>query len=323
MSLRTLCAGILLAGLCAPVAMAGLPPVSAADLSLSPQPEPSAPVLLSDTPPADQGVYTLPNPEEPGQGANLGGVNLLLDADYFNHYIYRGVDHSIGESPAANIFKTKASTLNLEFNSKLEFDLGKLPHPFVGLFADVYDADPKSRFQEIRPTYGVDWTVKPFTLEGGGNTYIYPNRKSFNTAELYGKVTFDDSFLYRSDKPMLSPYFLGAYDYDKNNGWYLEAGVKHDFVLEDFGLTLTPQADLAYIIGYQEQFVFINELHDTGFQHYDVGLKTTYSLNHLFQFSQRYGEFDVQGFFFYTGPINGELTATSDIWGGVGIGFSY
>src|SRR5580658_7813466 len=100
MSLRTLCAAILLAGLCAPIAMADIPPASAADLSLNPQPEPSAPVLLADTPPADQGIYTLPNPEEPGQGTNLGGVNLLLDADYFNHYIYRGVDHSIGESPA-------------------------------------------------------------------------------------------------------------------------------------------------------------------------------------------------------------------------------
>jgi len=323
MKARTFWAALCLTAFCASLARADIPPASAADLSLSPQANPSPPVLLSTQSTEDQGVYTLPQSAQPGEGINQGGANVELDADYFNHYIYRGVDHSIGTQSPGGLFNTRASTLNLEIYTKLEFNLGSLPHPFVGLFSDVYDADPTSRFQEIRPIYGAIWTIKPFTIEGGGNTYIYPDRRDLNTAEVYGKFTFDDAFLYRSDKPLLSPYMLGAYDYDKNNGWYLEWGVTHDLVLEDLGLTLTFQADMAYIIGYQQQFVFINETHDTGFQHYDVGLKALYSLNHLFQFSDRYGEFNLRGSFWYTGSINGDLTADNVIWGGVGIGFSY
>src|ERR1700722_11180319 len=103
----------------------------------------------------------------------------------------------------------------------------------------------------------------------------------------------------------------------------MEAGVTHDFPFEDLGLTVSLQADLAYIIGYQQQFVFINTLHDTGFQHYDLGLKVDYSLNHLFNLGDRFGEFDAVASIFYTGSMDGDLTATNVLWGGVGLAFKY
>ena len=273
----------------------------------------------------NEGVYAVPEPPTKANGVNLGGVSLDLSIAYFNHNVYRGVDHSIGNAKSNSTidFLVKSSSLNLDIDTKLSFDLGKFPHPFVGLHSVVYDADPLSRFQEIRPFIGAEWTIKPFTLEGGNTTYIYPDRENLNTAEVYGKVTFDDSVLLHMDKPFLSPYFYGAYDYDKNNGWYLETGVTHDFTFEDLGLTFTLQADAAYIIGLQEQFVFINELHDTGFQHFDVGLKANYSLNRLFHVSYRFGEFDLLGFLFSTGKLDSDLTANNVIWGGAGIGFKY
>jgi hypothetical protein len=288
--------------------------------SLSFEPDPK---MLSAAGSDDQGVYTLPEPPTAANGTNLGGVHFDISTAYFNHYVYRGVDHSISAPNTAGQTHSKASTLNLEVDTKLEFDLGTLPHPFVGLFSDVYDDDPVSRFQEIRPYYGLDWTVKPFLIEGGGITYIYPDRETLNTAEAYGKFTMDDRILFHTDKPVLSPYIYTAYDYDKNNGWYTEAGITHDLALEDLGLTFTFQADVAYIIGFQQQFVYINELHDTGFQHYDAGVKSTYSLNHLFNLSNRFGEFDLLGYFFYTGRLDSDLTANNVIWGGVGIGFKY
>jgi len=287
------------------------------------QPPTTQPVLASMVPSDDEGVYTLPQPAGPGEGVNQGGVHVDVSAGYFNHYVYRGVDHSIGLSDKVGTFNTKASTFNFQIDSKLQFDLGKFPHPFVGLFADVYDADPVNRFQEVRPYYGAVWTVKPFTLEGGGNTYIYPDRENLNTAEYYTKLTLNDAFLFHSDKPLLSPYIYSAYDYDKNHGWYFEAGVSHDLALEDFGLTFTFKADVAYIVGYQQQFVFIDENHDTGFQHYDVGLLTAYSLNHLFNLNQRFGQFDLLGYITYTGKIEAELRANNVIWGGAGIRFMY
>ncbi|GIW75539.1 MAG: hypothetical protein KatS3mg104_0602 [Phycisphaerae bacterium] len=45
--------------------------------------------------------------------------------------------------------------LNLQFDGKISFDLGKLPHPFVQVFVNVAENDPVSNFQEIRPTVGV------------------------------------------------------------------------------------------------------------------------------------------------------------------------
>lgn len=277
--------------------------------------------MLSAAPGDDQGVYTLLQAPTAAEGTNLGGVHLDLNVSYLNHYVYRGVDHSIGAQ--SSILKTKASTLNLQADAKLEFDFGKLPHPFVGLFSDVYDADPVSRYQEIRPYYGLGWTIKPFILEGGGITYLYPDRENLNTAETYGKITLDDTFIFNTDKPILSPYVEAAYDYDKNNGWYFETGITHDLDLEDLGLKLTFQADMAYILGFQEQFVFINSMHDTGFQHFDVGMKAAYSLNRLLNFSNRFGELDVLGYLFYTGRLDSDLTANNVLWGGAGIGFKY
>jgi hypothetical protein len=61
----------------------------------------------------------------------------------------------------------------------------------------------------------------------------------------------------------------------------------------------------------------------SGFQHYDVGLIGTYSLNHLLNVSQRYGEWSLKGYLFYTDNIDEDLRADTQLWGGVGIGFRY
>jgi hypothetical protein len=286
------------------------------------QAAPADPLLLSTTPADDEGVYQMPAPPTPENGSNLGGVNFSLSVAYFNHYIYRGVDHSIG-AVSSGITNLKASTLNLQATTELDFNFGRYPHPFVGLFADVYDADPLSRFQEVRPYFGLEWTVKPFTLRTGDNTYIYPDRENLNTAEIFTQITFDDALLFHREKPLLSPYIYGAYDYDKNHGWYTEAGVMHAFEFEDLGLTITLHGDVAYILGYQQQFVFINSLHDTGWQHYDGGVIVDYSINRFLNLTNRFGQIDVLGYITYTGKMDGDITANNDLWGGVGISFKY
>jgi hypothetical protein len=62
---------------------------------------------------------------------------------------------------------------------------------------------------------------------------------------------------------------------------------------------------------------------DTGWQHYDVGLIGTYSLNSLFNLPRRYGEWAVEGYLFYADGIDNDIPATSQLWGGVGIRFEY
>ncbi|MGH7213551.1 MAG: hypothetical protein ACREIT_02125 [Tepidisphaeraceae bacterium] len=263
-----------------------------------------------------ESVYAPPSPPRENEGVNEGGVNAELEVRYLTDHVYRGLDYS-------EVGGTEDSA-NLQFDGRLSFNLGKLPHPFIGLFVNVYDLDPVSQFQEIRPVFGADWTIKPFVLSAGNTTYIYPEREDLNTSEVWGRIAFDDSFLWGTEKPILSPYVLGAYDYDVNDGWYLEAGVRHDVEIEDLGILLSFIGRVNYVRGMQQQFVFATpDDDDTGFQAAEVGLVGKYSLNTLFNVSRRYGEWSLNGYLFYTDQLDQDLPATDQLWGGVGIGFRY
>jgi hypothetical protein len=263
----------------------------------------------------DNSVYSVPPPPRAEEGVNAGGVHLELNADYANRYVYRGVDH---DKVAAH-----GNSLNLLLDGKLTFDLGKYPHPFVGLFTNIYDSDPISRFQEIRPFFGFDWNLRPFLIEVGHTSYIYPERETLNTSEIYAKLTIDDSFFFHTDHPVLSPYIYGAYDYQQNNGWYLEAGLKHDFYIGETGLVITASADVGYVSEFRQQFIFTQATGGNGFQHAEAGLSGRYSLNNFFNIPMRYGEFDLQGFAFYTHKLSNSVQADNILWGGGGIGFKY
>ena len=273
-------------------------------------PPPVSLALVAD----DQSVYAPPAPPREDEGLNSGGVNFDLVFRYATDNVYRGVSRSEGIA--------HRHSPNLQFDGRLDFNLGKLPHPFVGAFVNIHSSDPISRFQEVRPYLGVNWNVRPFVVEGGNITYIFPERDELNTGEVYAKVTFDDSWLFRTDTPIVSPYVYAAYDYDKYNGWYFEAGLKHDFVFETMGFTLTALANVAFVAN-NPSFSTTVGGRDTGLQHYEIGLIGNYSLNHLFHFSPRYGTFTLQGFVYFDDRTSSDLRADIQIWGGGGIGFHY
>ena len=282
-------------------------PASPAALDLPPT---GALTLMAD----DQSVYAPPAPPREDEGLNMGGVNFDLVFRYATDNVYRGVSRSEGiehrHSP------------NLQFDGRLDFNLGKLPHPFVGAFVNIHSSDPISRFQEVRPYLGVNWNLRPFVLEGGNITYIFPERDELNTGEVYAKITFDDSWLFRTDTPIVSPYVYAAYDYDKYNGWYFEAGLKHDFVFENTGFTLTALANIAFVLN-NPYYATSPDGKDTGLQHYEIGLIGNYSLNHLFHLSPRYGTFTLEGYLYFDDRTSSDLRADIQIWGGGGIGFHY
>jgi hypothetical protein len=292
------------------------PPDATADLPANSQP----PRLLALPPDLEPpSIYAPRRPPTEADGVNMGGVDTEIDFRYLTDDVYRGVSHDRASGGDIHAFNYQAS-------GELTFNLGKLPHPFVGVFANINDSDPLSRFQEIRPFFGLNYTLRPLIFDLGYNTYIYPERErlnpSPNTSEVYLKVTLDDSFFFLTPRPILSPYVYGAYDYQRNKGWYLEAGVKHDIVLEDFGFTLTPQADVGYISHFAQQFVVFDS-HSSGFQHYDVGIVGSESLNYLFKLAPRYGQFNIEGYLTYTGRFGNPLLSNSVLWGGVGVVFKY
>ena len=264
--------------------------------------------------PDEDSVYAPEGPPRDDIGVNNGGVNIAIDVSYLTDYVYRGIDHSEtgGHEDAPNA----------QFDATVEFNLGRLPHPFIGVFVNVYNSDPVSRFQEIRPYLGIDWTIRPINIVLGHTTYLYPERDELNTAEVFGKLTFDDSIIFGTERPVFAPYLLATYDYDLYNGTYFEFGVKHDFVFEDYGLTITPIARMSYVTTNQ-LYATTPGGNDSGFQHYDVGFTTSYSLNKLLNVPNRYGEWSLEGQFFYTDNIHNDLKADTQTWGGIGIGFRY
>src|SRR3954469_12623993 len=246
--------------------------------------------------PQDTSVYALPTPSTAEEGANTGAVNIDIRVNYLSDYLYRGVDrtHFIDANTSGPFANERA---NFQFDGKLNWNLGKLPHPFIGIFANVLDQDPISTFQEVRPFFGVEWRIRPIILAAGHNTYIYPDRSELNTSEGWGKIALDDSVLLRSDEPFLTPYIYAAYDYDIYNGWYFQAGVSHDFVIEGTGINFTAEAAIGGVL-VQQAFAGPTKK-DSGLQHYEAGLTARYNLNQVLNIPNRYGQWSIAGYLSY------------------------
>ena len=88
-------------------------------------------------------------------------------------------------------------------------------------------------------------------MEFGDIEYIYPAARAVQRP---GSVFEDRAGRFaavRDGGADFSPYVLAAYDYYHNEGWYVESGIKHDFTFEDYGLTITPQANVGWISGFR------------------------------------------------------------------------
>ncbi len=276
---------------------------------------------------APPSVYAPPEIPTEADGTNLGAVHMDFSVSYFTDYIYRGVE--VFETPGAE------DQLNLQFDGKVSFDLGKLPHPFVNVFVNVADDDPVSDFQEIRPTVGFDWTVKPIVISAGYTAYIYPDRDDYATSEAFLKIALDENVMF-GGKSVPTPYVMGAYDFDLYDGVYLEAGVEYKLKFQEIGLTLNFLGNIAYVSNWDAfpvgdagpfaGFFTSPTTTDTtvsGLQHWQVGVVGEYSLNTLFNISDRYGEWLVRGCLYYTSDLDSDINATDQVWGGAGITFRY
>jgi hypothetical protein len=285
-----------------------------------------APLSLSMQATPPESIYAPPEASLAETQVNAGGVNFTLNAIYWSDYVFRGIDRS----------ETSGSedSGNSQVEGTMTFDLGRFPDLFLGVFTNINDADPISRFQEIRPYFGLELTARPIILAVGNTFYIYPDRDDFNTSEVFARLMLDDSYFFRSDDPILSPYVMVAWDYDKSDGFYIELGVRHDFEFEDVPLTLSPVARVAYVNanktfrtgglpGLDPAFESGTSGSDSGFQHYELGMELTYALNDLLKIPPRYGKLDLRGFLFYTDGIDNDLRADTELYGGMGVRFSY
>lgn len=294
-------------------------------------PAPGQPVSLQPLVRQEQreSVYAPPAPAREDEGLNQGAVHVALGVSYLTDYVWRGIERFEFDPRFATIpngnSTSKEDFANIQFEGRLSFDLGKFPSPFVELFVNAAEDQQgeDQSFQEIRPTVGFDWNLRPLKFSGGHTSYIFPEDETDangvpESSEIFGRLEIDDSYFFRTERPVFSPYVFAAYDYDEFEGSYIEAGGKHVFQFEDTGLTLTLNAHVAYVSGLTEVYG-----DSSGFQHYQVGLTGEYSLNQLLNFSTRYGEWSIRGYLNFTGEIDKDLHADDQLWGGAGIGFKY
>lgn len=312
--------------LCALFAAAAV--AAAAPTALAQAPAGGGVMALQDRP---ESVYAPPEPPRENSGINEGAFRLQLSINYLTDNVWRGIERFEYDpefaDPSAPVptGSTKEDYANLQFDGKASFDLGKFPSPFVRLFLNVAEesSGEVSSFQELDPSLGFDWNLRPFVFTVGHTNYIFPESEVDangvpESAELFGRIEVDDSYFFRTERPILSPYVFAAYDYSEFEGVYVEAGVSHTFVFEDTPFTLRAEGSVAYVSGLSEIYG-----DSAGFQHYQAGLVGDCSLNQIFNFSKRYGEWSIRGYLYYTGRIDEDLRADEQLWGGAGIGFKY
>lgn len=270
---------------------------------------------LARAQPVPESVYPPPEPlaSEDPRGPSATGAKIELEVDYLTDYVWRGIERfDAGRAE---------DSANVQYDAKVRFDLGKIPSPYVKLFVNTATGDPVSTFEEVRPEAGFDWNVRPLTISAGYTTYIFPDRQGLDTSEVYLQLRLDDSLLFRSERPILSPYVFAAYDFDQWQGLYVEAGIRHEVPIEQTGLTLAAYGHAAYVNGFD--LFGTGDGQDSGFQHWQVGVEARYELNKLLNIPDRFGQFSVVGYVNYTDRIESSLAATNQIWGGAGIRLSF
>lgn len=264
--------------------------------------------------PVPETVYPPPEPlvsDDPREQQT--GFRFDLDVRYLTDYVWRGIERfdSVHHEDAANT----------QIEPRITLDLGKLPHPYVSVFFNTAADDEVSNLQEVRPEIGFDWNIRPLTVSAGYTSYIFPDRQGIDTGEVFLRLQFDDSLLFHTERPLFNPYAFGAFDFDVYDGLYVEVGIEHEFPVEGTGLTFIVNGHVAYVNGFE--LFSANGLDDSGFQHYQVGLTARYRLNELLNLPDRFGKLSLLGYINYTDGIEDELTATNQIWGGVGVSLSF
>lgn len=278
--------------------------------------------------PVPETVYPPPEPErsEDPRVAETGS-RFELDLQYTTDYLWRGIERF-------DSVNTEDSP-NAQIEPKITLDLGKLPHPYISVFFNTTDNDEVSNLQEIRPEVGFDWDIRPITISAGYTSYIFPDRDGLDTAEVFLGFAFDDSLFFHTERPVFNPYVRGAFDFDEFDGLYVEAGIQHEFPVEGTGLAFLFNAHVAYVndhdlFAVDEDGIIDggasgtdDDVDNTGFQHYQVGLTARYRLNELLNIPDRFGQLSVLGYINYTDGIESDLESTTQVWGGGGVSLRF
>jgi hypothetical protein len=190
-----------------------------------------------------------------------------------------------------------------------------------------YTAYYRLAVPEIAAVAEVGWSALDFTDSLG-----------FCTQEIYGKLTFDDSFIWRRwgrQSALLRPYVFYAVDYRRADwGSWLEVGVQPVFVLDDVtylkdvpvvrDLTISPTVALSADHRYLDRFLTgASSGGSTKLSNIVYGLEIGYDLGHALNMPKEYGTVKLTAFVDYSQALGRDDVLNDEFWGGMRVTYAW
>jgi hypothetical protein len=230
--------------------------------------------------PGSESIYQ-PDPAPlAGGGAEApAALSTSLSAGWASESVFRGIRRTGEAGRGGSNFPVSAS-----------LRLGDTVRPFADAWANANTRDEESPLQELRLAAGVEFG-REVTVAAGVRSYVFPGRSGRNTNEVFAQVQIDDRAWWGTERPVLSPHVLIAWDPDAADGGYAEIGAEHSFELPLPQLALVAWTTFAYTHELRDSFAYTSG--GTGFQHVELGAELRYRLNPLLNLPRAAGELTV------------------------------
>ena len=188
-------------------------------------------------------------------------------------------------------------------------DDGLGPRPFAGVVADAA-GDGGFALQSLRPAAGVEVVGEWGTVALGHRSLLFPDG-GLDTNEVFVESAVSEYY------SLFQPFGLVAYDYDRYDGLYAEAGLRVALAKPTDNLGL----NIEVVTGYAQDYGLLAgpDGDDTGFAHYRLGVSARYGLNELLNLPRDRGEWSVLGEIGYVDGLDGRLRADTQVFGGVSL----
>jgi len=241
-------------------------------------------------------------------------VTLRLDYTLASEYVFRGVNFS------------KPGGLNHQMTVGLSYDAGAFGTLDVAAWFEWF-AGQRKLTPDSGLTQEVDFTLSwsyeipatGLTFSTGWIFYVFPQQADDAqcTQEWFASLSLDDSALFGTEGPVLSPYVAYYLDVDDVQGSWIEWGVSHDFPLAELGLagvpvlkdlTVSPSFVMGIDCGQNSPSCRLANL--------VYGLDVSLDLNAALSIPDAFGSLSLTGFLRFSDAVF-DAVLDDELWGGL------
>ena len=262
--------------------------------------------------------------------------NIGVDYTITSDYIWRGINLS---EPAGE----RGDVPNHQLNVWLE-----IPTDRFGTFSasvwfvwyagqTLITPTEDTKLQEVDYILSWAYALKPIdtTVTLGWIAYTFPPfaGDAHTTYELFVKLEYDDSKLWGTEGPVLSPYFYYGIDLDlAEHASWMEFGISHEFALADCEalentalkhMTITPALVLGIDHRYLDKFAGVSGVSpSTRLAFINYGVSVGYDISAALGIPEKYGSVSMSGFLNFSQALNQTLL-NDEFYGGATVSYAW